>query len=253
MKNSKLHEILDLPILKLSTPKLTSKNNIINYFYKDTIICIKSSKIENHIKAFFKDSDDYLKIKHGINFFNETIPSILNIKIKDKYHIFNDSCPICLEKIKSDREISTECNHSYCMKCFNQLMAHQSNLTCPLCREKININKIKFNIKDKKFYSCKFKYLVQILMLLEQESKFKKYIIINYDWKEDFEKNFLKVNLNIKDINYIIPKKSKFPVNKTNSFFIQYTPELDNFTEFEQENIDKLSYKNEYYKILKSI
>ena len=36
--------------------------------------------------------------------------------------------------------------------------------------------------------------------------KLKKYIIINYDWKEDFEKNFSKINISFKDINYIIPK-----------------------------------------------
>ena len=253
MKASKFPEISDLPLLKLNPLKSTSKNNILNYFYKDTIICIKTSKIENHIKSYFKDSDVSLKVKHGISFFNETIPKILNIQLKDKYHIFNEECPICLEKIESDKEISTECNHSFCMKCFNQLMIHQVDLRCPLCRDKININKIKFNIKDKKFHSSKFKFLVQMLMLLEQYPKIKKYIIINYDWENDIKKNLSKINLNIKDLNFIIPTKSKFPVNRVNSFFIQYTQELDNFTKTEIKNIKKLEKKNEYYKILKSI
>ena len=251
---SKINEMPSLPTLKLNSKINTVKYNIIDYLYQDKMICIKSSNVEKHIKSLFeKTNPNYLKIKHGVYFFNETIPSIFNIKTEKVEDIYNEECPICFDKIEKDKEITTHCKHSYCIKCFNQLLTHQTKLKCALCREKININKISFNIKNRNFHGCKFKFLVQMLMLLNEKKEINKYIIMNYDWKDDFEKNFKKINFETKNIKYIIPGKCKLPVNKKNSYFIQYTNELNNFKKKEIEHIKELSKDNENYKILKTI
>lgn len=67
---------------------------------------------------------------------NISLICIDNNKKSDKKGILE--CPICYENCCTQDAITTQCNHSYCAKCFMSIMntAHADNreLSCALCR-----------------------------------------------------------------------------------------------------------------------
>jgi len=66
--------------------------------------------------------------------------------IKKVNNLFNYNnnlyrCAICLEFISNKNNVTTKCNHHFCLTCLLENL--EVNNTCPLCREIIIDNKIK--------------------------------------------------------------------------------------------------------------
>jgi len=62
-----------------------------------------------------------------------------------------ETCPICLESL-SENITTTNCNHQFCIHCFNELMDN-NKIECPLCRTIIteysnNDEKVRILIKE---------------------------------------------------------------------------------------------------------
>ena len=57
------------------------------------------------------------------------------------------NCPICSDEITLENSVNTECNHTFCKKCFWKWT--KENNTCPLCRHSILANSEE--LKEQKF------------------------------------------------------------------------------------------------------
>lgn len=255
-KINKLCFNLKLP--KLNITNTTDKKTITNYFYSEKILHIKLSKLEKHIIYTFNNNPDVdqYKLQNGLLFFNQSINKILGFNINNE-PVFNDQCPICLENIQKNKEITISCSHSYCMSCFTKLL--QNNNKCALCRSIIDIYRIKFNVNNKKFMGGKIKFLIQMLMFLKDKcntstsDKQSIYIVSNYDWEKDFNNCFDQLQLKFKNIKFISPLKNLKFIDKLDikGIYIQYTFKLNNFEKKYRIKIREFSQKYKHYKILK--
>lgn len=63
-----------------------------------------------------------------------------NEKNNKKQKIY-EMCPICLENMKDNNLVITECNHKFCFTCLMKSCENKNE--CPLCRSQINHIKIK--------------------------------------------------------------------------------------------------------------
>ena len=53
----------------------------------------------------------------------------------------NEDCPICMEKLTSDKNICiTKCGHKFCSECL--IRAARNNNDCPLCRQKLTNHEV---------------------------------------------------------------------------------------------------------------
>lgn len=57
------------------------------------------------------------------------------------------NCPICSDELTLENTVNTECNHTFCKKCFWKWT--KENNTCPLCRHSILANSDE--LKEQKF------------------------------------------------------------------------------------------------------
>ena len=57
------------------------------------------------------------------------------------------NCPICDDEITLENSVNTECNHTFCKKCFWKWT--KENNSCPLCRHTILANSEE--LKEQKF------------------------------------------------------------------------------------------------------
>ena len=57
------------------------------------------------------------------------------------------NCPICSDELTLENTVNTECNHTFCKKCFWKWT--KENNTCPLCRHSILANSEE--LKEQKF------------------------------------------------------------------------------------------------------
>lgn len=57
------------------------------------------------------------------------------------------NCPICSDDLTLENTVNTECNHTFCKKCFWKWI--KENNTCPLCRHSILANSEE--LKEQKF------------------------------------------------------------------------------------------------------
>jgi len=64
---------------------------------------------------------------------------LTNIIIDDNNDNDND-CPICLEKLKTQRSIETECKHNFHKECLYK--SFERNFLCPICRRNLQRNLI---------------------------------------------------------------------------------------------------------------
>jgi hypothetical protein len=60
-----------------------------------------------------------------------------------------EECPICLNKIRNNKEIVTNCCHTYCSDCITTLIKKSKCIKCSLCRSEII--KLDFHDKDDMF------------------------------------------------------------------------------------------------------
>ena len=56
--------------------------------------------------------------------------------------INRDECPICFETITDENSTITDCNHTYCLNCMNQLIENNI-INCSMCRSEIKTYKNK--------------------------------------------------------------------------------------------------------------
>lgn len=64
----------------------------------------------------------------------------LTISSSDSYQSLSDltiMCPLCIEEKNKQNSFMTECKHSWCFECNEQLNKNNIN-NCPLCKKKFN-------------------------------------------------------------------------------------------------------------------
>ena len=53
----------------------------------------------------------------------------------------NENCPVCMEKLNGDKNISiTKCNHKFCSECL--IKSARIKNDCPLCRQKLTSDEV---------------------------------------------------------------------------------------------------------------
>ena len=73
---------------------------------------------------------------------NECInKAIINGKCRNHY-IFENDCPICLEKITLKSSDKLECGHLFHKDCLDKWF--MNNYTCPMCRSEVEDEKVKY-------------------------------------------------------------------------------------------------------------
>jgi len=95
-------------------------------------------KQENYWKIFIPSSQKFFKDNH----FNVT-HSFQQCSIED-----ND-CPICLNTIRKNMGIVTNCRHAYCAACLSTLVQKSKTIKCALCR--CEITNLDFHDQDNMF------------------------------------------------------------------------------------------------------
>ena len=87
--------------------------------------------------------------------YHDNLKVIMNLKFKQSIpleieHVFMmetevlEDCPICMNSINTPNKVITNCNHTYCNSCFDQMVQHTRNrndnvsIKCALCRSNIS-------------------------------------------------------------------------------------------------------------------
>jgi len=66
---------------------------------------------------------------------------IKKIEACDLKNINNNTCSICLEKLKPNNTVKTSCNHYFCYQCSILHTENKNKVTCPLCRNPLDKKK----------------------------------------------------------------------------------------------------------------
>jgi hypothetical protein len=66
---------------------------------------------------------------------------IKKLETCDLKHINNNTCSICLEKLKPSNTVKTSCNHYFCYQCSIIHTENKNKVTCPLCRNPLDKKK----------------------------------------------------------------------------------------------------------------
>ncbi len=179
-ENTKIHESL-----KCIHPNKTYLSNNINetvmcfcnkinkLFNKDidykkininTLYSLSKLLIKHDFFTYYKNNGDLIfENLNSYNFSLENTNSLYNYSLvnkEKKQEIFNNlennKCCICLENIKFDNLVITNCNHYYCKKCITNSV--QYSRKCCICRSNVKnltipvLNKNELFEKNKWFY-----------------------------------------------------------------------------------------------------
>lgn len=130
----------------------TRRNNVNIRITDEISIIDKEYHMVNRVDGGF-DSPELAYYKNFIlNFdilktiINLNRPTRISLEIEHVHMIETDvldNCPICMNTIAVSKKVTTNCLHSYCNTCFDQMVEYSKNKNdgklpnCPLCRERI--------------------------------------------------------------------------------------------------------------------
>jgi len=102
------------------------------------------------IESLFPDKFKIIGIIDDGRVQYKKLKSVLQIH-KSKIIHENEKCPICQE---TDCEISTTCNHQYCLKCISTWVNNSLHNNCPNCRHNLNNTYYSRLIIERTYGSC---------------------------------------------------------------------------------------------------
>ena len=80
-------------------------------------------------------------------------------------------CPICMEKVTVDKQITLSCNHSFCEHCLLSWINTNLSETCPCCRQSIHLyNGVLTRQRNKKLQNV-IRFQLKNIMLLSLLNK----------------------------------------------------------------------------------
>ncbi len=119
------------------------------------------------------------------------------------------NCPICSDEITLENSVNTECNHTFCKKCFWKWT--KENNTCPLCRHSILANSEE--LKEQKFIrrmveqrselSRQIQHFTDKIKWLKREANRLGIVLNNYEHQTNMPNN-IKSYLNTINDNHSI-------------------------------------------------
>ena len=115
------------------------------------------------------------------------------------------NCPICSDDLTLENTVNTECNHTFCKKCFWKWT--KENNTCPLCRHFILANSEE--LKEQKF----------IRRMVEQRSELSRQI-------QHFNEKIKQLKIEANKLNIIIDNKKNTNIDNNKTVFVS-TPQLN--------------------------
>lgn len=117
---------MPLPNLNTSNRSRNPNNSIIEIFDSPSIIpsenCINSLRRRSRVRRFLP----YEEIVSPSASSSQSRRSQLESPI---------TCPICLENVRNNIPVSTNCGHIFCKECLRQAL--QSVKKCPMCKKSL--------------------------------------------------------------------------------------------------------------------
>ena len=108
---------------------------------KECLTCEEKQKmkLEKYWKTFLPSSDKFFENN------NHNITHSFRTQPVEKH----EEWPICLNKICNNKEIVTNCCHTYCSDCITSIIKKSKYIKCSLCR--CEITKLDFHDEDNMF------------------------------------------------------------------------------------------------------
>ena len=175
----------------------------INNYKNNNGIYINSANLNNHYELV-RTIDKHKKNYSNIEYFKNMEKNINNIDSTEK------TCPICLEKIKKNKMLITDCCHIFCIDCFFSFKCDK----CPECRHNLNINNINHIIEENEQTNI-FKYYN--INYLTKFIGTKLTFIIKYIYENSIDSNILFLAKNDDILETVSKVLNKF--NLCNTIF----------------------------------
>jgi DNA repair protein RAD5 len=162
------------------------KNKIEKYTKRLSIITEDLNKLSNNPES------DVNIIEEKKNKFEETKQKLTVVQAK--YNIFSgieekieeeETCPICMEELKTLTKTITPCGHIFCSTCINDVNnhTHGSKMKCAMCRHSYNLSEtvvIKGNIESTgPTLGTKIEHLINTIKTIITEDNTKKIIVFS--------------------------------------------------------------------------
>ena len=162
------------------------KNKIEKYTKRLSTITEDLNKLSNNPES------DVNIIEEKKNKFEETKQKLTVVQAK--YNIFSgieekieeeETCPICMEELKTLTKTITPCGHIFCSTCINDVNnhTHGSKMKCAMCRHSYNLSEtvvIKGNIESTgPTLGTKIEHLINTIKTIITEDNTKKIIVFS--------------------------------------------------------------------------
>jgi hypothetical protein len=82
------------------------------------------------------DSDDEYDNKNGDDDVEKPMNHrVQSMTVEDLQRPMEQDCPVCLEELKRVDSVTTNCNHSFCVTCYEKY----TKRSCPCCRQRVDM------------------------------------------------------------------------------------------------------------------
>lgn len=136
MKSSKA-EVQEIKIKKIAQLKMTDHVNVYSIISWNELFKPENGFVVNHSISF--------EVKIKVDKVEEAVPNAkkrcASNLLQDESNAVTLECAICLENIKNQEVSSTDCGHSFCSVCIEQIV--QAGKPCPSCNTKLTMKKLR--------------------------------------------------------------------------------------------------------------